>query len=90
VKVVVAVAAVAVVGEEVTVVVVDVVVVVLVVAVAVLVDVVVVVVSYTNLRHLRWSLQPISCKSHPTSSKIFVAYEIADDQWVCCNSWLEP
>jgi hypothetical protein len=59
VKVVVAVAvvAVAVVGEEVTVVVVDAV-------VAVLVDVVVVVVSYTNLRHLRWSLQPISCKSH--------------------------
>jgi hypothetical protein len=81
--VVVVVAAVAVVGEEVTVVVVDAVVV-------VLVDVVVVVVSYTNLRHLRWSLQPISCKSHLTSSKIFVAYEIADDQWVCCNSWLEP
>jgi hypothetical protein len=83
VKVVVAVAAVvAVVGEEVTVVV-DMVVV-------VLVDVVVVVVSYTNLRHLRWSLQPISCKSHLTSSKNFVAYEIADDQWVCCNSWSEP
>jgi hypothetical protein len=77
---VVAVAAVAVVGEEVTVVVV----------VVVLVDVVVVVVSYTNLRHLRWSLQPISCKSHLTSSKNFVAYEIADDQWVCCNSWSEP
>jgi hypothetical protein len=79
----VAVAVVAVVGEEVTVVVVDVVVV-------VLVAVVVVVVSYTNIRHLRWSLQPISCKSHLTSSKIFVAYEIADDQWVCCNSWSEP
>jgi hypothetical protein len=85
VKVVVAVVAVVVVGEEVTVVVVDVVVV-----VVVLVDVVVVVVSYTNLRHLRWSLQPISCKSHLTSSKIFVAYAIADDQWVRCNSWSEP
>jgi hypothetical protein len=50
---------VAVVGVEVLVAVVD--------AVAVLVVVEVIVVSYTNLRHLRWSFQSFSCNIQLTS-----------------------